>query len=129
MKKEDVKKGLKCCQVSMSEEDPFGKCQECPYNQVSVCVQECRSVLCKDALELLKENTQNTCESCVYYKLSDDYKWCYNHDVSPYWCTHLYIVQVDKNWFCADWKSNDAKRNATGPDEGNAGAGGLMPAT
>ena len=53
MKKEDVRKGLECCQVSMSEEDPFGKCQECPYNQVSVCVQDCRSVLCKDALELV----------------------------------------------------------------------------
>ena len=55
MKKEDVLKGLECCQVSMSEEDPFTKCEECPYNDLSVYVQDCRSHLCKDALELMKE--------------------------------------------------------------------------
>ena len=54
MKKEDVRKGLECCQVSMSDEDPFSKCEECPYNDISVCVQECRSRLSKDALEVIK---------------------------------------------------------------------------
>ena len=32
-----------------------GDCDDCPYNEVSVSVQECRGVLSSDALELLKE--------------------------------------------------------------------------
>ena len=52
---DNIIQGLKCCQISMSDEEPFTKCHECPYNDVSICVQDCRSELCKDALELLKE--------------------------------------------------------------------------
>ena len=126
--REKVIKGIKCCFIYETRAASGLVCEECPYNKDNN-LGTCTASLFKDALELLKENTQNTCESCVYCKLSDDYKWCYKHDVSPYWCTHLNIVQIDQNWFCADWKSNDAKRNATGPDEGNAGVGGLMPAT
>lgn len=40
----------------MDNEEPFALClSECPYNGESICVQDCRSVLCADALELLKE--------------------------------------------------------------------------
>ncbi len=52
--REKVLRGLACCQVSMSDEDPFSKCGICPYDEISVTVQDCRSVLCKDALELLE---------------------------------------------------------------------------
>ena len=50
-----ILKGLECCQISMLEADPFAKCQDCPYHGISVYVNECRSVLSKDALELLKK--------------------------------------------------------------------------
>jgi len=51
---EKVKKGLKCCKESTNE-DPFRGCSECPYNYIIISVQDCRSVLSADALELLKE--------------------------------------------------------------------------
>jgi hypothetical protein len=51
---EKVKKGLECCKESTNE-DPFRGCSECPYNYISISVQDCRSVLSADALELLKE--------------------------------------------------------------------------
>lgn len=53
-KLEKVKKAQACCQISMSDENPFEKCTECPYNEVSLCVEDCRSVLSKDTLELLE---------------------------------------------------------------------------
>ena len=51
---EKVKKGLECCKASTND-DPFQRCSECPYNDISISVQECRAVLSADALELLKE--------------------------------------------------------------------------
>ena len=48
-----VLKGLECCRDSMTD-NPYGRCGECPYNEVSLSVQECRSVLCKDALEAIQ---------------------------------------------------------------------------
>ena len=52
--REKVKKGLECCKASTND-DPFQRCSECPYNDISISVQDCRSVLSADALELLKE--------------------------------------------------------------------------
>ena len=52
--REKVKKGLECCKAR-TDEDPFPGCSECPYNYISISVQDCRSVLSADALELLKE--------------------------------------------------------------------------
>ena len=54
MKPDKVVEGLKCCQVSMSDENPFGKCADCPYDAVSVSVQDCRSKLSADCLELIE---------------------------------------------------------------------------
>ena len=51
---EQVKKGLECCMASTND-DPFQRCSECPYNDISISVQECRAVLSADALEQLKE--------------------------------------------------------------------------
>ena len=50
-----VKKGLECCKASTND-DPFQGCSECPYNDISISVQDCRAVLSADALELLKEH-------------------------------------------------------------------------
>ena len=52
--REKVKKGLECCKASTND-DPFQGCSECPYNDISISVQDCRAVLSADALELLKE--------------------------------------------------------------------------
>lgn len=52
--REKVINGLECCQKATAV-DPEFSCEDCPYNEISVCVQDCRSVLCADALELLKE--------------------------------------------------------------------------
>ena len=49
-----VMKGLECC-IACTAEDPFQRCEECPYNAVSIVVQDYRAVLSADALELLKE--------------------------------------------------------------------------
>ena len=57
--REKVKKGLECCKASMND-DPFQRCSECPYNDISISVQECRAVLSADALELLKEQEAKT---------------------------------------------------------------------
>jgi hypothetical protein len=51
---EKVKKGLECCMKS-TEDNPFAECEHCPYNEISIAVQECRAVLSADALALLKE--------------------------------------------------------------------------
>ena len=50
-----VMEGLECCKESTND-DPFARCMECPYNDVGVSVQDCRAVLSADALELLKEH-------------------------------------------------------------------------
>ena len=52
--REKVKKGLECCK-QCTNDNPFMKCSECPYNEISESVQDCRAVLSADALELLKE--------------------------------------------------------------------------
>ena len=51
---EKLKKGLECCTACTSDE-PFQRCEECPYNNVSIAVQDCRAELSKDALELIEE--------------------------------------------------------------------------
>lgn len=53
-KYEKVIKGNVCCMASTGE-DPFHSCDECPYNNVSVVMQDCRSVLCRETLEVLME--------------------------------------------------------------------------
>ena len=50
---EKVTKGLECCRRSTGE-DPFSGCDECPYNKISISMQDCRAVLCSDALDLIR---------------------------------------------------------------------------
>lgn len=50
---EKVKYGLECCMACTSD-DPFSRCEECPYNDVSIAVQDCRAVLSMEALEVIK---------------------------------------------------------------------------
>ena len=50
---EKVKRGLECCQVD--ENDDLEQCARCPYNDISIAVQECRTQLCKDALEVIND--------------------------------------------------------------------------
>ena len=50
---EKVIKGLACCRDSMND-NPLARCEECPYNDEGFSVQECRSVLCADALEAIQ---------------------------------------------------------------------------
>ncbi len=49
-----VLEGLRCCQVSMKDDRPFEKCGKCPYDGVSIAVEECRSQLSADCLELFE---------------------------------------------------------------------------
>lgn len=51
---DNIKQGLRCCIASTSD-NPFSRCEECPYDELSVSMQECRSVLSTDALELIEE--------------------------------------------------------------------------
>lgn len=53
-KKEKVIRGLECCRQN-TPDDPFQQCGACPYNINGIYVEDCRSVLSGDALELLKE--------------------------------------------------------------------------
>ena len=64
--REKVKKGLECCKASTND-DPFQGCSECPYNYISISVQDCRAVLSTDALSLLKEQEAEA-------------KWIYGED-------------------------------------------------
>ena len=58
--------GLECCRKSTNQ-DPFQECKKCPYNEISISVQDCRAVLSADALELLKERQQIVrCKDCKY---------------------------------------------------------------
>ncbi len=52
---EKVKNGLRCCSISMEDDNPFGKCIDCPYNDVSIIVDDCRAVLSREALEVIEE--------------------------------------------------------------------------
>ena len=54
---EKVKKGLECCK-ECTKEDPFQRCGDCPYNEESIFIQDCRAVLSADALELLTRLTE-----------------------------------------------------------------------
>ena len=54
-----VMKGLECC-TECTNDDPFQRCDECPYNDISISVQDCRAVLSAEALELIKEHTIET---------------------------------------------------------------------
>lgn len=90
-------KGLECCQASMREEEPFAMCEECPYNDISLFVDCCRSVLCKDAVELMKKQEEVVhCKDCKY---SIDYSATFR--VRPYKC-ELHIFSREADWFCAD---------------------------
>ena len=67
---ERVQKGLECCAVldSINGKD---RCNECPYNKISINVDDCRRVLNKEALEILKdlkeenENLKQTLQSII----------------------------------------------------------------
>jgi len=59
--KAKVKAGLSCCMVSMNDEDPFGKCADCPYNDESIYVDDCRAVLSRDDLEVI-ESAEVQCD-------------------------------------------------------------------
>ena len=48
---EKIMAGLRCCQVENYGD--LEHCEECPYNEVSICVQECRTALNRDAQELI----------------------------------------------------------------------------
>lgn len=50
---EKVMKGLECCK-ECTNDDPFQRRDECPYNDISISVQDCRAVLSAEALELVK---------------------------------------------------------------------------
>ena len=50
---EKVKRGLSCCQVD--ENDDLEQCAGCPYNEISKIVQECRTQLSRDALEVIED--------------------------------------------------------------------------
>ena len=73
-----VIKGLECCQISMDDKNPFEKCDECPYNHISVSVQDCRSILSVDCIELLKEKETKPlrCKECSYHRNDG---WCNEH--------------------------------------------------
>ena len=49
---EQVKKGLRYCQVD--ENDDLEECAKCPYNEISLIVQECRTQMDRDALEVIE---------------------------------------------------------------------------
>jgi len=69
--REKVTKGLRCC-MNSTVEDPFHMCQECPYNEVSVAVQDCRALLSAEALELLNNQQEVIrCKDCMHY---EDYR-------------------------------------------------------
>ena len=50
---EKVIEGLECCKEN-KEDNPFPKCGDCPYNEISLFVDDCRAVLSADALEVIK---------------------------------------------------------------------------
>ena len=56
--REKVMKGLECCSA-LNIDDGSDRCEECPYNEISIFVHDCRAVLSADALELLKEVKQH----------------------------------------------------------------------
>ena len=91
---EKTLKGLECCK-KLSAEDPFSGCDDCPYNEISVAVEECREALSADALKLLKEQKQIVhCKDC---KHGDK---C-NEPHEDYWCT-WHETYNNSEWFCAD---------------------------
>ena len=47
-------KGLQCCQISMSDDNPFEKCNDCPYNDLGVNVEDCRAALSNDSYTIIK---------------------------------------------------------------------------
>ena len=64
--------GCKCCQISMSKNDPFAKCRACPYNHISISVQDCRSELSRDVLRVLREQSNNGWISVKYRMPSEE---------------------------------------------------------
>lgn len=55
---EKVIKGLECCK-ECTKEEPFKLCADCPYDEISIAVQDCRAVLSADALEVVKSVRTN----------------------------------------------------------------------
>ena len=50
---EKLKKGAQCCQAE--KDGDLEHCEDCPYNEVSICVQECRTAMNRDVLELIAQ--------------------------------------------------------------------------
>lgn len=48
-----VIEGLECC-AECTNDDPFARCMECPYNEIGISMQDCRAVLSRDALNRIR---------------------------------------------------------------------------
>ena len=85
---EKVVKGLECCSVKHN-------CTGCPYFKFDA---SCQDDMNKDALELLKEQSQIVrCKDC---KHSTDDVDC------PIWLNRWKLKESD-NWFCADGEKRE----------------------
>lgn len=97
---EKVIKGLKAC--AGRPHDCVGK--KCPYFDND----ECRIVLEKDALELLKEQPEIVrCKDCVYLGKADKCilaKYLHEHPEK------IWLLSLQSEWFCADGKRAENAR-------------------
>lgn len=120
--REKVNKGLECC-IKSTWNDPFAECEHCPYNEISIFVQECRAVLSADALALLKEQEVQKffvdesgkitplpvvvrCKDCKHYR----YYGLSEETVSE--CRIDHCENPDADWFCADGERESTQTNA-----------------
>lgn len=91
-KKEKVIRGLECCRQN-TPDDPFQQCGACPYNINGIYVEDCRSVLSGDALEVLKELEPLTihdpgaiCPNCKWPLYPEDHpNYCGNCGKAVKW--------------------------------------------
>ena len=107
---EKVKKGLECCKKSTID-DPFQMCGECPYNDESIFVQDCRAILCEDTLEVMKIYEDKEVISDVIHDTAKEFRQtivrCKDCDNKECWGRAGDVVcGIDgmphrPDWFCA----------------------------
>lgn len=106
-----VMKGLECCKES-TEDDPFQRCGDCPYGDISIFVQDCRAVLSEEALDILKTYQETIHNAAEFIKVQPEIVQCKDCIQRGTYQCPVYVggdgmCSEPDYWFCADGRRRE----------------------
>ncbi|MBQ1792888.1 MAG: hypothetical protein II008_22160 [Oscillospiraceae bacterium] len=109
--REKVIKGLEICK------NPHGRCAECQYDDGELDLTNCTSILCGDALALLKKQETQKFLVDESGKITPlpvvvRCKDCKHYDKKTGRCALRHVHGCTETWFCADGERKPTQTNA-----------------